>query len=167
MLTWDRIQSLYEPSAERHAKAAQLAGLTCPPSVFTALFHDRHEDPDLERLLRAVDFREVEWVQDERSAVALRQVFVDRAFQPAVDEAYRDILDESFIHERSDVVASWRENGTWIESPILLAGGALGSPVGDYLLVGSTRLWCLLAFLDQGVVAETARHRVRVGMIRR
>ena len=163
MLTWGRIQSLYEPAAERHAKAAQLAGLSCPPSVFTALFHDRHEDQDLERLLRTVDFSQVEWVQDERSGVALRQVFVDRAFQPADDEAYRDILDESFIHERSDVVASWRENGTWIEPPILLAGDVLGSPVPNYLLVGSTRLGCLLAFLDQGIVADTARHRVWLG----
>jgi hypothetical protein len=123
--------------------------------------------PDLERLLRAVDLSEVAWVQDERCGVAQRQVFVDRAFQPAVDEAYRDILDESFIHERSDVVESWRENGTWIEPPILLAGEVLGSPVPNYLLVGSPRLGCLLAFLDQGVFAETARHRVCVGMIRR
>jgi hypothetical protein len=163
MLSWNRIQLLYEPTAERHAKAAQLAGLACPPAVFAALFHDRHEDQDLERLLRAIDFSEVEWIQEERSGVALREVFVDRALQPAVDEAYRDIIDESFIHERADVVASWRENGTWIEPPILLSGDALGSPVRDYLLVGSTRLGCLLAFLDQGVVAETARHRVWVG----
>jgi hypothetical protein len=166
MLTWNRIQSLYEPTAERHAKAAQLAGLACPSPVFAALFHDRHEDPDLERLLRAIDFSQVEWIQEERSGVALRQVFVDRALQPAVDEAYRDILDEDFIHERSDVVASWRENGTWLEAPILLAGDVLGSAVQDYLLVGSTRLGCLLAFLDQGVVAEAARHWVWVGIRR-
>jgi hypothetical protein len=81
----------------------------------------------------------------------------------AVDEAYRDVLDEDFIHERLGVVASWRENGTWIEPPILLSFRVLGSAVRDYLLVGSTRPGCLLAFLDQGVVAEAARHRVWVG----
>ena len=163
MLTWSRIRSLYEPTAESHAKAAHLAGLPCPLPVFAALFHDHHDDLDLERLLRGIDLGEVEWVQDERSGVALRQVLVDRAFRVSVDEAYRDLLDEAFIHERSDVVASWRENGTWIEAPILLSGGVLGSAVRDYLLVGSTRLGCLLAFLDQGLVAETARHRVWVG----
>jgi hypothetical protein len=163
MLTWNRIRSLYEPTAASHAKAAHLAGLPCPLPVFAALFHDHHDNLELERILRGIDLGEVEWVQDERSGVALRQVFVDRAFQVSVDEAYRDILDEDFIHERLDVVASWRENGTWIEPPILLSGRVLGSAVRDYLLVGSTRLGCLLAFLDQGVVAETARHRVWVG----
>jgi hypothetical protein len=163
MLTWNRIRSLYEPTAESHARAAHLAGLPCPLPVFAALFHNHHDDLEFERILRGADLGEVEWVQEERSGVALRQVFVDRALQPAIDEAYRDILDEGFIHERSDVVASWRENGTWIEPPILLSGRVLGSAVRDYLLVGSTRLGCLLAFLDQGVVAEAARHRVWVG----
>jgi len=163
MLSWKRIQSLYEPTAARHANAAHLAGLPCPLPVFAALFHDRHDDQDLERLLRGIEFSEVEWVQQERSGAALRLVYVDRAFQPAVDEAYRDILDEEFIHERPDVVASWRENGTWIEPPILLSGEVLDRPVRDCVVVGSTRLGCLLAFLDQGIVAETARHRVWVG----
>jgi hypothetical protein len=43
---------------------------------------------------------------------------VGRAFQEAVDEAYRDIVDNDVIHEREDVVASWRETGTWIEPPV-------------------------------------------------
>jgi hypothetical protein len=45
----------------------------------------------------------------------------------------------------------------------LLAGAALGTAVRDYLLVGSTRLWCLLAFLEQRFVTESARHQVWVG----
>jgi hypothetical protein len=117
MLTWTRIQSLYEPIPDRHARAAQLAGLSCPPAVFTALFHGRHDDADLEWLLRGVDFSQVTWEQEERSGVALRQVSVDRAFQEAVDEAYRDIVDTEVIHEREDVVASWRETGTAIPKP--------------------------------------------------
>ena len=163
MITRNRIQSLYESTPGRHARAAQLAGLSCPPSVFTALFHDRHEDKDLEWLLRGIDLSQVTWEQEDRSGVSLRQVSVDRAFQEAVDEAYRDIVDNDVIHEREDVVASWRETGTWIEPPILLAGTILGSAIRDYLLVGSTRLGCLRAFLDQGVVTESARHQVWVG----
>jgi hypothetical protein len=163
MLTWTRIRSLYEPTSDRHARSAQLAGLSCPPALFTALFHDRYDDPDLERLLDGIDFSQVKWEQEERSGLALRQVFVDRAFQQAVDEAYRDILDNDVIHEREDVVASWRGTGTWIAPPILLAGAVLGAAVPDYLLLGSTRLGCLFAFLDQGVVTESARHQVWVG----
>jgi hypothetical protein len=163
MLTWTRIQSLYEPITDRHARAAQLAGLSCPPAVFTALFHDRHDDPELERLLGGIDFSPVRWEQEDRSGVALRQIRVDRAFQEAVDEAYRDIIDNDLIHEREDVVASWRDTGTWIEPPILLSGAVLGAAVRDYLLVGSTRLGCLLASLDKGVVTESARHQVWVG----
>src|SRR5580692_11406037 len=98
MLSWTRIQSLYDPNSERHARAAQLAGLSCPLEVFTALFHDRHHDPDLEWLLRGIDFGQVTWELENRSGVALRQVSVDRAFQEAVDEAYRDILDNHVIH---------------------------------------------------------------------
>jgi hypothetical protein len=163
MLTWNRIQSLYEPIPDRHARAAQLAGLSCPLAVFTALFHDRHDDPDLAWLLRGIDLGQVTWELEERSGVALRQVSVDRAFQEAVDEAYRDIIDNDVIHEREDVIAAWRETGTWIEPPILLAGTVFGTAVRDYLLVGSTRLGCLLAFLDQGIVSEWARHQVWVG----
>lgn len=163
MLTWNRIQSLFEPTAARHARAAQLAGLSCPPSVFTTLFHDRHDDGDLERLLRGIDFNQVTWEQQERSGNALRQVSVDRAFQEAVDEAYRYVIDNEVIHEREDVLASWRETGTWIEPPILLAGTILESAIRDYLLVGSTRLGCVRAFLDQGVMPESARHQVWVG----
>jgi hypothetical protein len=163
MLTWNRIRSLYEPIAARHARTAQLAGLICPAAVFTALFHDRHDDSDLELLLRGIDFSQVTWEQADRSGVALRQVCVDRAFQQAVDEAYRDIVDHEVIHERQDVVAAWRETGTWIEPPIFLSGALLGSAIPDHLLVGSTRLGCLLMFLDQGVVTESTRHRVWVG----
>lgn len=163
MLTWKRIQSLYEPNRDRHARAAQLVGLACPAAVFTALFHDRHADPDLESLLREVDFGQVTWEQEDRSGVALRQICVDRASQEAVDEAYRDIIDKEVIHERVEVVASWRETGTWIEPPILLSGTALGMAIQDYLLVGSTRLGCLLAFLDRGLVTDSARHRVWMG----
>jgi hypothetical protein len=163
MLTWTRIQSLYEPIPDRHARAAQLAGLSCPPAVFKALFHGRHDDPDLEWLLRSIDFSQVSWEQEDRSSVALRQVSVNRAFQEAVDEAYRDIVDNAVVHECEDVVASWRERGTWVEPPILLSGTVLGTPIRDCLLVGSTRLGCLLAFLDQGVVTEAARHQVWVG----
>jgi hypothetical protein len=163
MLTWSRIQSLYEPIRERHARAAQLVGLSCPAAVFTALFHDRHDDPNLESMLRDIDFGEVKWERDERSGVSLRQVSVDRAFQEAVDEAYRDIVDDDVIHKREDVVASWRDTGTWIEPPIFLSGAVLGTASRDHLLVGSTRLGCLRAFLDQGVVMEGARHQVWVG----
>ncbi len=163
MLTWTRIQSLYEPDSHRHARAAQLAGISCPPEVFTDLFHDRHDDPDLAWLLRGADFALVKWTLEERSGIALRQVFVDRPFLAAVDEAYRDIIDDNVIHERGDVVASWRETGTWIEPPILLSGAVLGTATRDYLLVGSTRLGCLLAFLDQQVITESARHRVWIG----
>lgn len=118
--------------------------------MFTALFHDRHDDPDLEWFLRGIDFSEGPWAQKDRSGVALRQVSVDRAFQEAVDEAYRDIADNELIHEREEVVVSWRETGTWIEPPILIAGTAPGTTMRDYLLLGSTRPGCLHTFLDQG-----------------
>jgi len=103
------------------------------------------------------------WEREDRSGVALRHVSVDRAFQESVDEAYRDIVDNDVIHERQDVVASWGKTGTWIEPPIFLSGAVLGTAIRDYLLVGSTRLGCLRAFLDQGVVMEEARHQVWVG----
>jgi hypothetical protein len=163
MLTWTRIQSLYEPIPDRHARAAQLMGLSCPAPVFAGLFHDRHDDRDLESMLRDLDFSRVTWEREERSGASLRQVSVDRAFQEAVDEAYRDIVDNDVIHEREDVVTSWRETGTWIEPPIFLSGAVLGTAIRDHLLVGSTRLGCLRAFLDQGVVMEGARHQVWVG----
>ncbi len=116
-------------------------------------------------MLRDIDFSQVAWQREERSGVSLRQVAVERAFQEAVDEAYRDIIDNDLIHVREKVVTSWRETGTWIEPPILLSGAVLGTAIRDHLLVGSTRLGCLRAFLDQGVVREEARHRVWLGSL--
>jgi hypothetical protein len=107
--------------------------------------------------------KEATWELQHRSGVALRQVSVDRAFQEAVDEACRDIIDNDVIHEREDVVASWRETGTWIEPPKFLAGTVRGTAVRAHLPVGSTPLGCLLAFLDQQNVAESVRHHVWVG----
>jgi hypothetical protein len=131
--------------------------------VFTALFHERRDDPDLEWLLRGIDFGQVTWEQEERSAVALRQISVDRAFQEAVDEVHRAITENGLIHNTGEVATSWRETGTWTEPPILLAGTVLGTAVRDYLLAGSTRLGCLIAHLDQRVISESARHQVWVG----
>jgi hypothetical protein len=110
MLTWNRIQSLYEPISDRHARAAQPAGLSCPSAVFIALFHGRHDDPDLQWLLRGIDFSQVTWEQEDRSGVSLRQVSVDRAFQEAVDEAYRDIIDNDLI---SSIMTSFTNERMW------------------------------------------------------
>jgi hypothetical protein len=163
MLNWQRIQAVVEPTAERHAKAAKLVGLTCPAPVFRALFHGCHADPDIARLVHGVDWLNVEWTLQTRSGAALREVGVDRPFQSAVDAAYASVIDEGVVHARDDVIASWREHGTWAEPPIMIEGDLLGSSLHDLLLVGYTRLGCLRAFLDQGFVAESARHEVWVG----
>jgi hypothetical protein len=148
----------------RSPRPGRAAGGPLLPSLGVhRLFHDRHDDPDLEWLLRGIDFSQVIREQEDRSGVALRQISVDRRFQEAVDEAYRDIVENELIHKREDVIASWRATGPWIEPPVMLSGSVLGTAIRDYLLVGSTRLGCLLAFLDQGIVTESARHQVWVG----
>jgi hypothetical protein len=156
MLSWNRIRAVYERTPERHAKAARLVGFACPPPVFTALFHDRYQDRDLDRVLREVDLSRIEWVLEERSGVQLQEVSVDRAFQPAVDEAYREWL----------LGESWQKQETWIEPPILIAGEVLGSAVRDVLLVGATRFGYLRAMMDRGRVPQAARHRVWIGACR-
>jgi len=163
MLSWDRIQSVYEPTAERHAKTAQLVGLRCPLPVFAALFHDRGEDPALGRLLGEVDLSPLEWALELRSGRELRDVFVDRDFQPAVDAAHRELLHEPALHRRDEVAESWLEFGSWKEPPILLAGEVVGSATADVLLVGSTRLGHLEALLDRGLLPMTTAHQVWVG----
>jgi hypothetical protein len=162
MLSWSRVQAVFEPTAERHGKAAKLIGLCCPAPVFRALFHGCHADADIARLVGGVDWLGVEWTLQTRSGEELRQVGVDRAFDGAVDAAYASVIDEGVIHERDDVIASWREHGTWIEPPVMIEGELLGSSVHDVLLVGHTRLGCLGAFIDQGLVAPGARHEVWV-----
>ena len=162
MVTWNRIQSLYQPRAERHARAAQLMGLLCPPPVFTALFHERHEDAGVNRLMRGVDVSQVQWALEERAGPDLREILIDRTFQRAVDEAYRAVFRQRI--ECSADVDALIERGTWNEPPILISGEVLGSAVRDTLLVGSTRLGALLGLLNRGVVAEATRHLVWVGV---
>jgi hypothetical protein len=166
MLSWDRIQSVYEPTAERHARTAQLVGLRCPLPVFAALFHDRGEDPALGRLLGDVDLLPLEWALELRSGQELRDVLVDRDFQPAVDAAHRELLQAPAVHARDEVADSWLEYGSWKEPPILMAGEVLGSSTADVLLVGSTRLGQLEALLDCGLLPPTTAHQVWVGRTR-
>ena len=161
MVSWNRIQSLYQPRAERHARAAQLMGLLCPPDVFVPLFHERREDEGVNRVMRSVDVSQVRWVLEERTGSELREVSVDRSFQRAVDEAYRGVVRRRV--ECSGERDTWTERGTWSEPPILISGEVLGSGVRDTLLVGSTRLGRLLGMLDRGRVPEASRHLVWVG----
>ena len=163
MLSWQRIRAVYEPTASRHAKTAQLVGLSCPPPVFAALFHDRGEDPALGRLLGDVDLSPLEWGLEARSGLELKDVLVDRAFLPAVDAAHRELLEEPSLPGRNEVAEAWLEHGSWQEPPILMSGEVLDTAVRDVLLVGSTRLGYLAALLDRGLVAASRRHRVWVG----
>lgn len=160
MLNWQRIQAVFEPSTESHGKAAKLIGLSCPAPVFRALFHGAHGNAPIEALVSHVDWAGVEWNLETRTGGSFREVGIDRAFQSAVDEAYASVLAAGVTHERTDVIASWQEKGTWIEPPLLIEGELIGSAVRDLILLGHTRLGCLLALIDQGAVAESARHEI-------
>ena len=87
--------------------------------------------------------------------------------QYAVDEARTRTREEGIQDERAEVVASWRDEGTWMRSPLLVEGDVIGSVLEYELLVGFTRLGNLLGLLDRGEIAEYATHRVWTGGIDR
>ena len=162
-MNWTRIQALYHADLDRHYGAGVDAGFDCPPDVFEQLFHDHHVDQDFGHLLRFVDWSAVRWEEDELSGVALRQVAAPRDYQFAVDEARVRTGEEGVQDEREEVMTSWRDDGTWMRSPILVAGDILATSFGREILVGFTRLGNLLGLLDRQEVPETLLHRVWLG----
>jgi hypothetical protein len=161
--TWSQVETAYEPEANDHWRVAELYGLKCPFDVFEQLFHDHHGSADFAQEVRGVDWQSVAWEQAELSGVKLRQVAVPRHTQHAVDEARALTLAEGLTDPREEVIASWRDNGTWVRSPVLVEGAVLGRPIEYQMLVGYTRLGDLLGLLDREEVRESARHMVWIG----
>jgi hypothetical protein len=83
----------------------------------------------------------------------------------AAGAAWRTIA-EGVQDDRPEIVEHWRTAGTWLRSPILVAGEAFGSSLTDECLVGFTRLGNLLALLDRQAIPKYATHRVWLGTIR-
>ena len=75
----------------------------------------------------------------------------------------RRTLQEGFQDNRPHIIEHWRTAGTWLRSPILVAGEVMGSPMGSECLVGFTRLGNLLGLLDRQELSEAALHRVWLG----
>ena len=165
--TWKAIEEKYEPVADEHWKVCELFGLKCPFDVFEQLFHDHQRDVDFAIPLVGIDWGRVSWREVSLSGVKLRQVATPRGYQYAVDEARTRTREEGIQDERAEVVASWRDEGTWMRSPLLVEGDVIGSVLEYELLVGFTRLGNLLGLLDRGEIAEYATHRVWTGGIDR
>ena len=60
-------------------------------------------------------------------------------------------------------MTSWRDAGTWLRAPILVAGEVLGTSFGSEILVGFTRLGNLLGLLDRQEIPEAALHQIWLG----
>jgi hypothetical protein len=164
---WAAIEDLYQTEAEGQWRACEAAGLKCPFDVFEQLFHEHHADAVFARDLRSVDWNAVVWDEQLFSGVRLRQVAAPRGYQYAVDEARARTLLYGLADERPEVMASWREEGTWVRTPVVVDGAVLTNLYRHELLVGFTRLGDLLGLLDRGEVLEHAVHGVWVGRLRR
>jgi hypothetical protein len=162
-LDWVAIQHAYAADAQEHLKRATAAGLDCPADVFGQLFHDHHDDPEIGRLLRFVDWSDVSWEEGALSGVALRHTGVPRAFQLAVDEARQETARDGFHDDRPEVMEHWTASHTWIRPPIVLAGELRQSNLRYELVVGFTRLGNLLGALDRQDLPEHARHSIWIG----
>ena len=162
-LSWRRIQSLYDADASTHWGRCRAQGFDCPLDVFEQLFHDHHVDEDFGHRVRFVDWGTVRWDEAELSGVALRRVAAPSDYQYAVDEARARSAQQGVQDEREEVMSSWRDDGTWMRAPVLVAGDVLNNSLSSEILVGFTRLGNLLGLLDRREIPEAARHRTWVG----
>lgn len=159
-IRWSDVQGVYSADAQDHRTRAQALGVNSPPDVFEQLFFDHRGDDDFAGAMRFVDWAAVEWEERPLSGVALRRVAVPRAYQHAVDEARYRTLAEGIQDDRPEIIEHWRTAGTWLRSPILVAGDVTGTSLGNECLVGFTRLGNLLGLLDRQDIPEYAAHRV-------
>jgi len=164
-ISWSEIERQLAPDLGDHWARARSFGLECPVDVFEQLFHDHGVDETFAGVVRFIDWATVQWEDTELSGVALRRVAVPRPYQHAMDEARWRTLAEGVQDDRPEIVEHWRKAGTWLRSPILIAGGVLGSSSTDECLVGFTRLGNPLGLLDRQEVSEAARHRVWLGRV--
>jgi hypothetical protein len=153
-ITWTAIQNQYAANAADHFDRAQPLGLDCPADVFEQLFHDHHGDEDFAAVVRFIDWANVGWEETALSGVALQCVAVPRPYQQAVDEARSRTAEEGVHDDRPEIVEHWKTAGTWLRSPILIAGEVLGASLDNECLVGFTRLGNLLGLLDRQQVRK-------------
>ena len=165
-MQWDSIRRIGSDDARAFWAHAGASGLDCPFDVFEQLFFDHQSDAEFALLVQAVDWQSVAWEQTELSGAALRRVAVPRPYQRALDEARWRTLELGLQDERPEVLEHWRAHATWIRSPILIVGAALGSSLGIECLVGFTRLGTLLGLLDREDLPEEAMHPVWLGSLR-
>ncbi len=163
---WGRVQRLFDADLVVHWSRCCAQGLACPLDVFAQLFRGGPDHEDFTALLRAVDWGRVRWELTEFSAVNLRRVSVDRSFQHAVDEARSRTAELGVVDERAAVSANWRDVGSWVAAPVIVSGAVLCSSIEYQLLVGYTRLGCLLGLLDRAELPAGQRHLVWVGWLR-
>jgi len=164
-ITWAAIRNVYAEVAVDHLSRAQALSLECPLDVFEQLFHEHHGDEGFADIVRFVDWATVEWEETALSGVALRRVAIPRPYQHAVDEARWRTAEEGVQDARPEIIEHWQTAGTWLRSPILIAGEVLRLSLDNECLVGFTRLGNLLGLLDRLEVVEAARHRVWLGRI--
>lgn len=162
-IRWSAVHGVHLADVQEHWTRSQALGLDCPLDVFEQLFFDHHGDGDFAPVVRFVDWAAVEWEERALSGVALRRVAVPRPYQHAADEARYRTFAEGIQDDRPEIVEHWRTVGTWLRSPILVAGDVTGTSLGNECLVGFTRLGNLLGLLDRGDVPEATRHRVWLG----
>jgi hypothetical protein len=162
-IRWSDVQRVYSAGLQEHWTRSQGLGLDCPPDVFEQLFFDHHGDDDFAGVVRFIDWAAVEWQERALSGVALRRVAVPRPYQHAVDEARYRTLAEGIQDDRPEIIKHWRTAGTWLRSPIVVAGDVTGTALGNECLVGFTRLGNLLGLLDRQDIPEYATHRVWLG----
>lgn len=165
-IDWASVQALYSPDVATHWARSQELGLQCPLDAFEQLFFDHHTDDEFAAVVSAIDWKKAEWLHAEWTGAALRRVAVPRSYQHALDEARWRTLEHGLEDERWEVIERWRVAGTWIRSPILIAGELMGSSLGVECLVGFTRLGNLLGLLDRQEIPESATHRVWLGTCR-
>ena len=163
-LYWSDIERVYVPDAEAHWQVCGAMGLRCPFDVFEQLFHEHTGDPQLQSLLRSVNWRAVCWAEESLSGEAFLQLAIPRPFRLAVEEARAQTMVSGFWDFRDDVMRSWREEGTWVRPPVLVEGSLLQCAAEREALVGWTRIGDLLGMLERGEVYEEYVHRVWVGV---
>jgi len=162
-VSWSAIHNLHALDAAEHFARSRALGLECPPDVFEQLFHDNPGNEAFASAVGSIDWANVLWEETMLSGAALQRVAVPRTYQHAVDEARWRTLQGGVQDSRPQIIEHWRIAGTWLRSPILVAGEVMGSPVGSECVVGFTRLGNLFGLLDRQELSGAVPHRVWLG----
>lgn len=139
-----------------------------PKDVFEQFFYDHGRNSQFQLQYGNLDISTIIWKENIISAKELLDLNIYSSFSDWVKEVEKRTLkctsnDFSMIDTRIKVSNYWKNNKTWLRSPILLSGTIMNLNKNYHLVEGHTRISILKGLISNGIISVDSKHRIWIG----